>query len=275
MMRGEGSDLYPVPFDHTLAVLHAGQVLHAEGDTSRVFALASVTKVIATRAALVAVDRAYLSLDDPMGPPGSTVRHLLSHASGLAQDSEVVIARPAHRRIYSNSGIELLGRGVEAATSVPLSRWIEETVLEPLGMVGCDVPGSPARSGRASADDLLQLARELLHPTLIGPALDAEATSPVFPDLVGVVPGYGRQVPNPWGLGVEIRGHKHPHWTAPEASPQVFGHFGVTGSFIWVDRALDAAAVFLGTEDFGPWHREHWSALNHAVLALISGPTPR
>lgn len=256
----------PVPFAHSLAVLLEGEVVHAEGDLQQRFPLASVTKVIATRAALVAVERGMLALSDPLGPPGSTVRHLMCHASGLAMDSETVIAHPGARRIYSNTGIEVLGAGMEAATATPSSRWIEETVLEPLGMDATDVPGSPAYSGVANVQDLLALAAELLHPRLVGPELDAEATAPVFPDLVGVVPGYGRQTPCPWGLGVEIRGHKHPHWTAPGASPETFGHFGVSGSFIWVDRTRDMAAVFLGSEPFGPWHREHWSQLNQSIL---------
>lgn len=263
---GAAGDLYPVPFEHSLAVVHRGDVVHVEGDPQRVHALASVTKVLATRAALVAVERGLVDLDAPMGPPGATVRHLLSHSSGLALDSEVPLAAPGKRRIYSNAGIEVLCRGVEEATGTETSRWIEETVLEPLGMVGADVLGSPAYSGRASVGDLLALAGELLHPTLLSEELDAEATQPVFPELDGVLPGYGRQRPNPFGLGVEIRGHKSPHWTAPTASPAVFGHFGVSGSFIWVDRDLDAAAVFLGEEPFGPWHQEHWSALNQAIL---------
>jgi CubicO group peptidase (beta-lactamase class C family) len=264
------TDLFPVPFEHSLAVLHRGRILHAEGDTARVLDLASVTKVLAARATLVAVDQGYLGLDDPMGPPGATLRHLMSHSSGLSQDSDVVLAAPGARRIYSNRGIEVMGRAVEAATATALDRWIEQTVLEPLGMVTADVPGSPAWSGRASVEDLMALAGELLHPVLVSPALDEEATKPVFPDLVGVVPGYGRQTPNPWGLGVEIRGHKHPHWTAPDASPWVFGHFGQSGSFLWVDRRLDAAAAFLGVEPFGPWHREHWSRLNQEILGLIA-----
>lgn len=263
---GTGGDVYPVPFEHSLAVLSHGAVIHAEGDTRRTHDLASVTKVLATRAALVAVDRGLMGLDDPLGPPGATVRHLLSHSSGLAMDAEVPLAAPGKRRIYSNAGIEVLCRGVEEATGTDTPRWIEETVLEPLGMTSADVPGSPAHSGRASIEDLVALARELLHPVLVSESLDAEATHPVFPDLDGVLPGYGRQRPNPFGLGVEIRGHKSPHWTAPGASPQVFGHFGVSGSFIWLDRDLDAAAVFLGVEPFGPWHREHWSALNQAIL---------
>lgn len=263
---GAADDLYPVPFDHGLAVLHHGDVVHVEGDPRRVHPLASVTKVLATRAALVAVDRGFVDLGTPMGPPGSTVRHLLSHSSGLALDSEVPLAAPGRRRIYSNAGIEVLCRGVEEATGTPTPRWIEETVLEPLGMVGAEVPGSPAHSGRASVEDLVALARELLHPTLVSAELDAQATRPVFPDLDGVLPGYGRQRPNPFGLGVEIRGHKSPHWTAPTASPEVFGHFGVSGSFIWIDRELDAAAVFLGVEPFGTWHQQNWSALNQRIL---------
>lgn len=263
---GSVEDIYPVPFEHSLAVIRHGEVVHVEGDPHRVHPLASVTKVLATRAALVAVDRGLVALDTPMGPPGATLRHLLSHSSGLALDSEVPLAAPGRRRIYSNAGIEVLCRGVEEATGTETSRWIEETVLEPLGMVAADVPGSPAHSGRASVEDLLALARELLHPSLVSAALDEEATHPVFPDLDGVLPGYGRQRPNPFGLGVEIRGHKHPHWTAPTASPSVFGHFGVSGSFIWVDRDLDAAAVFLGVEPFGTWHQKNWSALNQTIL---------
>ncbi len=270
--RGSGAahDLFPVPFEHALAVVHRGRVIHTEGDTAAVFALASVTKVLATRATLVAIDRGFLSLDDPAGPPGATVRHLMSHSSGLSLNSDVTLAAPGARRIYSNRGIEVMGRAVEEATGTRLSRWIEETVLEPLGMVSADVSGSPAFSGTASVEDLVALARELVHPVLVSPGLDAEATHPVFPELVGVVPGYGRQSPNPWGLGVEIRGDKHPHWTAPGASAWVFGHFGQSGSFIWVDRELDAAAMFLGAEPFGFWHREHWPALNQAALDLVA-----
>lgn len=266
------TELYPVPFEHSLAVLARGEVLHREGDTQRPFPLASVTKVLVTRAALVAVDRGMLSLDDPLGPPGSTVRHLMCHASGLAMDSDTVLAHPGARRIYSNRGIEVLAAGLEEATATPVRRWVEEVLLEPLGMEVTDVPGSAAHSGVSDVEDLLVLADELLHPRLVSPALDHEATSPVFPDLVGVVPGYGRQTPCPWGLGVEIRGHKHPHWTAPGASPETFGHFGVSGSFIWVDRARDAAAVFLGTEPFGPWHQEHWAALNQEILDRLVDP---
>ena len=71
--------------------------------------------------------------------------------------------------------------------------------------------------------------------------------------LAGVLPGYGRQTPNDWGLGCEIRDHKSPHWTAPENSPETFGHFGQSGSFLWVDRAAGLAQPLglLGDGDVG------------------------
>ena len=51
------------------------------------FPWASVTKPATALAVLVAVEEGTLTLDEPAGPPGSTVRHLLAHASGLAPDA--------------------------------------------------------------------------------------------------------------------------------------------------------------------------------------------
>ena len=263
------TDPLAVPFDHAWALIHGGTIVDSAGDLDRVFRLASVTKVLATRSAVVAVDRGLMALNDPMGPPGATLRHLLSHSSGMAQDSAMTWAAPGARRIYSDAGIELMGTEVEAATNQDISHWIAQTILDPLSMDSTTIPGSPAHSGLSTIADLTKLADDLLHPRLVSAELDAEATRPVFPDLVGVLPGYGRQNPNPFGLGVEIRGAKSPHWTAPNASPKVFGHFGQSGSFIWVDRELDAAAVFLGTEPFGPWHRKNWAHFNEALLAKL------
>ena len=33
----------------------------------------------------------------------------------------------------------------------------------------------------------------------------------------------------------EIRGTKAPHWSAPWSSPETFGHFGRSGTLLWVD----------------------------------------
>ena len=267
------------------------------GQIDEVFPFASVTKPIVAWSALVAVERGLLDLDAPAGAgtahsaagagtahnavgagtahsaagamlPGATVRHLLAHASGIAFDSDAVLAAPGTRRIYSNRGIEILGERLQEATATPLERWVETTVLEPLGMSSVLVPGSPAHSGEGTARDLAVFAGELAAPRLISVSLAAEATSVVFPGLDGVLPGYGRQAPNDFGLGVEVRGHKHPHWTGRAGSPTTFGHFGQSGSFIWVDPEARRQAVFLGERRFAAVHKDAWPDLCDQILAL-------
>ncbi|RAX23659.1 MULTISPECIES: serine hydrolase [unclassified Actinomyces] len=240
------------------------------GDGNAVFPLASLTKPIVAWSALIAADRHLLDLDAPAAPelPGATVRDLLAHASGVAFDSDAVLAPPRQRRIYSNRGFEILGRHLEEATATPLEAWVEEAVLEPLGMASVRIPGSPAHSGTGSAADLAAFARELAAPTLVSPALAEAARRPVHPGLPGVLPGYGRQAVNDFGLGLEVRGAKQPHWTAPTSSPETFGHFGQSGSFIWIDPVARRQAVFLGARPFGTVHRENWPALGAQILAL-------
>ena len=43
------------------------------------------------------------------------------------------------------------------------------------------------------------------------------------------------QRPNDWGLGFEISDDKSPHWTGSANSGRTYGHFGQSGTFIWVD----------------------------------------
>ncbi|SDM27541.1 CubicO group peptidase, beta-lactamase class C family [Actinomyces ruminicola] len=240
------------------------------GDGNTVFPLASLTKPIVAWSVLVAIDRHLLDLDAPAAPglPGATIRDLLAHASGIAFDADAALAPPHRRRIYSNRGFEVLGRRLEEATATPLEEWVETSVLEPLGMASVRIPGSPAHSGTGSALDLAAFARELAAPTLVSPALAAAARRPVYPGLPGVLPGYGRQAANEFGLGLEIRGAKQPHWTAPTSSPETFGHFGQSGSFIWIDPVARRQAVFLGARPFSAVHRENWPALSAQLLAL-------
>ena len=263
------------PFPTALVVTGAPApddgVLYESGDVDEIFPFASVTKPIVAWSALVAVDRGLLDLDAPAGAPapdGATIGHLLSHSSGIAADSDERLATPGTRRIYSNRGIEILGERLQEATGTPLETWVESTVLEPLGMASVLIPGSPAHSGEGSARDLSLFARELASPRLVSPALAERACAPVLPELDGVLPGYGRQVPNPFGLGVEVRGAKSPHWTGKGNSPQTFGHFGQSGSFMWVDPVAERQAVFLGAEPFGQVHRKTWPALGDQILAL-------
>ncbi len=261
-------------FPCALVVTENGQVVAAAGEVEETFPFASVTKPIAVWSALIAVDRGLMSLDDPAGEqlPGATVRDLMSHSSGISFDgadgADTVLGPPRKRRVYSNRGIEILGQRLEEATGTDLEEWIETTVLEPLGMASVLVPGSPAHSGSGNARDLSLFARELAAPTLVSAGLAEQARHVVHPGLDGVLPGYGRQTPNDFGLGVSIRGHKHPHWTGERNSPETFGHFGQSGSFLWVDPVAGREAVFLGAKPFSKAHKAAWPALNDQVLAL-------
>ena len=110
--------------------------------------IASVTKPLVAYAVLVAVEEGALELDDPAGPPGATVRHLLAHTAGYGFDSGAeVLAPPGTRRIYSNRGYEVLGAHLESQTGIPLGVYLAEAVLEPLGMTGTTLDGSPAFGG--------------------------------------------------------------------------------------------------------------------------------
>lgn len=239
------------------------------GATSHPFPLASVTKPLVAMAVLVAVEERSLTLEQPAGPPGATVAHLLSHSSGLAPDAaeNAVVSRLATRRIYSNHGYEILGRALEEATGIPLADYLREAILDPLGMADTALQGSPAHGAVSTLDDLLRLGGELLRPTLLAPQTMATATSAHLPTLDGVLPGFGRQVPNPWGLGFEIRGHKEPHWTGRDNSPATYGHFGRSGTFFWVDPEAGGYCAALCDRPFGPWAGRAWPELSDAVLA--------
>lgn len=243
-------------------------VLAASGPLDRSFRLASVTKLLSAMATVVAVEDQTVDLDDAAGPPGSTVRHLLAHASGLPFEGAEPVSAPGVRRIYSNTGFEVLASAVSERAGVEFEDYVREAVLGPLAMARTRLGGSAAAGSTTSTlSDLLTLAEELLAPTIVEPASLAAAVEVAFPGLVGVLPGFGRQDPNDWGLGLEVRGTKSPHWTGRRNSPATFGHFGGAGTFLWVDPSVKVACVGLSDREFGPWAVRAWPALADAVLA--------
>jgi CubicO group peptidase (beta-lactamase class C family) len=252
-----------------LGVLREGEILATHGPRDVVLRWASVTKLATTLATLVAAEEGIIDLDEPAGPPGSTVRHLLAHASGLPFDQGAPIAKPGQRRIYSNAGFEVLAEKVAEAAEMPFADYLAGAVLEPLGLE-VELRGSPASGLLGTLGDLLRLGAELQRPRLIAPETLAEATSVQFPGLVGVLPDVGRMDPNDWGLGFELRDAKSPHWTGTRNSPRTFGHFGGSGSFLWVDPEPRVALACLGDLDFGPWALEAWPRLSDAVLTGLT-----
>ena len=252
------------------AVVGAGGVRGAAGDGGRVFALASVTKLLSAYGVLLAVEEGAVELDQPAGPPGSTVRHLLAHASGLAFGERKVMADPGAKRIYSSAGYEVLAEFVGAQTGIEFAGYLREGVFEPLGMSQTALTGSAGHDAESTVDDLARFAAELLTPTLLAPATLDEATTVQFPGLAGLLPGYGSQRPNDWGLGFEIRDGKSPHWTGETNSAATFGHFGQSGTFLWLDPALQVACVALTDRDFGGWAKPLWREFSDSVVAEVA-----
>jgi uncharacterized protein YbbC (DUF1343 family)/CubicO group peptidase (beta-lactamase class C family) len=127
-----------------------------------IFDLASLTKVVATTTAVMQlVERGRLRLTDPVsshvpgferyGKSGITVRHLLTHVSGLRPDvdlhpwegyetaialaiDEVPTSAPGERFVYSDINFFLLGHIVARVSGTPLEQYVDREILAPLGM---------------------------------------------------------------------------------------------------------------------------------------------
>ena len=252
-----------------VGAVSGGQVVATHGPLEREFRWASVTKPVTALGVLVAAEEGTVDLDEPAGPPGSTVRHLLAHASGLPFEGREPIAKPGTRRIYSNTGFEVLAEHLEARSEIPFADYLRQAVLEPLGMEA-ELRGSAGSQLFGSLDDLLRLARECLAPTVVAPETLAEATAVQFPGLGGVIPGMGRFDPNDWGLGFELRDRKPGHWSGTLVSERTFGHWGGAGTFVWVDPERGLALGCLTDLDFGDWAKEAWPRLSDAVVAELA-----
>jgi CubicO group peptidase (beta-lactamase class C family) len=114
------------------------------------FALASLTKPLVALAVMVAAEEGSIDLDAPVAEhlpsyrtpakDAITVRHLLSHASGLPEVGPRGVASldvepvhpPATRRVYSNEGYAVLGALLHAATGIGHADYVHQAVFEPL-----------------------------------------------------------------------------------------------------------------------------------------------
>jgi CubicO group peptidase (beta-lactamase class C family) len=255
----------------SVAVLSNGEILASHGDLERPYALASVTKLFTAFAALIAVEEGTLDLDgavylpvDSAAPVRVTVRHLFAHASGLPFEG-VAPGMPEERRIYSNTGYELLGALLADAAEMPFATYLREALFEPLEMARSNLHFSPARDGESTVNDLCRFVNECRHPVLLSEQTVSEMRTEQFQNLSGLVPGFGTFIPCPWGLGPELHGTKgiaSLHWMGSVTSPQTWGHFGASGTFVWVDPTTDLAVVALTDREFGPWARVVWPAFS-------------
>lgn len=266
-------DDWPVPHVAAAVVDADGTLLAQRGDLTRWFSLASLTKMMTAWAVLIAVEEGIVALDQPVGPPGATLHHLLAHASGVNFEDETVLAPPGTRRIYSNTGIELAAAAVSSAADMPFDRYVREAVFEPLGMRATRLRGSPAYAVLGTTADVARFLAESHRPQLLAADHARMATTPQFPDIAGIVPGLGRFDPCPWGLGFELRGDKAPHWTGMTNSPATYGHFGASGTMAWFDPEHGCGLVALTDKRFDEWGAtalRSWSALSDAVVAAVA-----
>jgi CubicO group peptidase (beta-lactamase class C family) len=272
---------WPVPRVSAASIVFAGSAapqVHTIGDRHHEYRLASIAKPITAWAVLVACEEGIVSLDQPVGQPGCTMRHLLAHAGGYGFDGPDPISAPERRRNYSNTGIELAADTVAAAAGMPFARYLTEAVLDPLGMTATELRGSPAHALWSTLDDVVRFVHETVHPRLVSIESAIEATTTAFPDLPGIVPGVGKYERNTWGLGFEVRSDKQPHWTGTTNSPRTYGHFGGAGTLMLVDlgvtRLDGVACIALTDRMFDEWADTAlrvWPEFADAVLAEHTG----
>jgi CubicO group peptidase (beta-lactamase class C family) len=237
------------------------------GDLDEVRPWASVSKMVVSLAFGVESDWEFQGFDQRVGPPGSTLANLLSHSSGLGLEEGDPVVGVATKRVYSNYGIDLAVESIIGENTA--DNWLQQRVFRPFGMSSTTLDGPPSHGVIGSTNDLATLAVAWLRPDGIAKETRNRLITPYAPQLDGIVPGFGRFSPCPWGLGPEIQGEKH-HWMGnwPAAS---FGHFGRSGALILLNADEQIGVVATSTEPFGKWATELWPTWTSAMRTLALG----
>ena len=154
---------------------------------STVYRIGSVTKLFTSTAILQLRDQGKLRLDDPVSlylpwfrirnpfpdAPEITIRQLLTHTSGLPREAafpywtdhvfptrdalaeavpgQDAVGAPETTYHYSNLGMSLLGEVVAEVSGRPWAEYVQEKILQPLGMVSSSAaPGADLLQRRAT-----------------------------------------------------------------------------------------------------------------------------
>lgn len=322
-----------------LRVMHKGEVVlahdagvrHRESgqpvNAKTLFDLASLTKVTATLPAILQLlAEKRFSLDErlarffpecPEDKREITVRHLLTHTSGLPADltprrrdepplvvpelvfAQPLLAPPGTQVVYSDLGMILLGLIVEKITGMPLDRYVQERIFQPLGMVDTCFRPAPQRRGNTAATEYCSIR----HAYICGDVHDEKAF------LLGGVAGhaglfataddllrysrfwlYGNEavLPRAWretagqcwtrplngsrGLGWESNWGESIISCGRLFGRDSFGHTGFTGTSLWIDPQQEVAVVFLtNAVHLGRDHalRQLRPVLHDAVMAHL------
>lgn len=237
------------------------------GDREAVFPWASVTKLAVALGLAVDVSWGFAGYDRPVGPLGSTLAHLLAHASGLGLDATAPVQPVGRRRVYSNVAYE---RAVESVIKDrPADDWLADRVFSPLGMNATRLTGSPASGAHGSLEDLIILATAYLRSDLIPKPQRDTITTAFLPALGGVVPGFGPFDRSPWGLGPQIKG-PNDHWMGSDWSPDSYGHFGQSGAMVLLEPGTGIGVCAVSPASFGPWAVDRWPSWTNEARAVVA-----
>lgn len=178
-----------------------------------IYRIASITKLFTSTALVMLRDAGRLQLDDPVekhlpwfevqsefaDAPPITVRHLITHTSGLPREAvmpywatadfpdtavmkaglseQSAIFAPETEFKYSNLALSLAGEVVAAVAGMAYEDYVKQNILEPLGMretwvhtIGADHPQLAVGYGRRLPDG----SRE------ISPHTDSQGLTPAF-----------------------------------------------------------------------------------------------
>ena len=252
------------------------------GPVDRAFPWASVTKPATALAVLVAVEEGSSALDDPAGPPGSTVRHLLAHASGLGPD-----AGPAAGPTRDDAGSTRTpatwcwAELVAERPGMPFADYLQRRGARPAGhdrhrprrRTGPRAERRPGLSGPLA--DLLSLGRELAVPTLISAETHRR-------DGLRAVRRPRRRAPRlpavrSLRLGPRCGDPRRQAAALDRGPPTRRPRSGTSAGPARSSGSIPVAGVIcagLSDRPFGPWAVRSWPALADAVLAEHrSGPS--
>lgn len=178
--------------------------------------IASVSKTFTAMAVMLLAEQGKLKYDDLVtrhvpelagAALDITIRHLLTHTSGIPDVGDLGIDRPGvgerdvvsavrahHTRFarpgasyrYSNTGYMILGMVVERASGRPFDELLQRAIFEPLGMTNTRPDPRPRRAGEtkgesglvSTVDDLLKWERALAGESLVRQSAFAEAVAP-------------------------------------------------------------------------------------------------
>ena len=260
-----------------------------------IFGVASVSKSVTATAVMILVERGQLGLDQQVqaylpefkgdGFERVTIRHLLTHTSGLPDNVDIPIDEfgkagnrisPGEEAVYSNTGYALLGDIVEQVSNKPFAEFAHSSIFEPLGMKDAtfvlplktsqrymqprpgttfdwpdEMQGATYASStlNATAMDMAIFGQTFLNRGTYGDVqlLSPASISAMTTDQVSTIP---RERVNgieipPSGFGWFMLEQCRFPQWPTLLSPESYGHSGASGALLWVDPRYDLVGVFL------------------------------